>query len=107
MGLFCCFPFDYGFGFLIYLVVAFWVLENRGSWMVSSHSFSSCKMRATLILWLKWCPSSLRILRSFSMICPEPCKDPWFCSQPSVFLSLSFDSFSSEFDLIFHILKNT
>lgn len=71
-----------GFAFLFclfcswfcFLVVALGV--RRGFWMVSFCSFSSCKMRATQILLLKWCLYSLKILRSFSMISPELCEDP-------------------------------
>lgn len=44
----------------------------RGPCTVSSHNLSSCKMRVALILWFRWCFSSLRILWSFSMICPAP-----------------------------------
>ncbi|XP_041020808.1 histidine-containing phosphotransfer protein 1-like isoform X4 [Juglans microcarpa x Juglans regia] len=38
---------------------------------MSLTSFSNCKMRATQILWWKWCLSSLRILRGFSMNWPK------------------------------------
>jgi hypothetical protein len=48
---------------------------KREFWMSSLTSFSSCKMRATRILWLKLCLCSLRILRGFSMNWEKPCKD--------------------------------
>ena len=51
--------------------------ERRTSWMVSFCNFSSCKMRTTLSLWLKWCLSSLKILRGFSKISPLLCECYW------------------------------
>lgn len=57
----------------------FWVLFVwiwRGPWMLNLHSSSSCRMRATLISWLKSSLSSLKILKRFSMISPELCEDP-------------------------------
>lgn len=58
----------------------FWVLFVwiwRGLWMLNLPSSSSCRMRVTLILWLKSSLSSLKTLKRFSMISPELCEDPF------------------------------
>ncbi|XP_071923890.1 uncharacterized protein [Coffea arabica] len=61
--------------------------EKRGFWMISSYSFRNCKMRATRILWLKWCPSSLRILRSFSTMWRLPFNNQLWILSRSMLMS--------------------
>lgn len=65
------------------------VVEKRGSWMISLCSYRSCKMRATQILYSKWWPFSLRILRSFSIIWPLLCEFNFFVFWGSF---MAFDS---------------
>ena len=69
----------------ILMMVFGWM--GRDFWLSSSHGYSNCKIRAPQILCLKLWPSSLIILRSFSMIWPGLCEQ-------SLFL-LFFNSFSS------------
>lgn len=60
----CCWPF---FSFCV------WWWLSRAYWMHSFCSFSSCKMRATLVLWERLFPSSSMIPRSCSVISPRLC----------------------------------
>lgn len=60
--LFVLHVFDLGFLFFYYFLV---VEYKRDSWIVSFLSCRNCKMIAILILWLKWCPFTLRKLKNF------------------------------------------
>lgn len=84
MGLFCFVGLVCLICWVVFVFLCFgsdfvglcFVGERRGSWMLSSYSFSNFKMRATQILLLKLSLFSLKILRGFSMISPELCEDP-------------------------------
>lgn len=73
--IFCCLVFFFFFLVWRFSDDGFFLVVRRDIWMISLHSFRNCKMRATQILWWKWCPSSLKILRNFSTIWREPCEN--------------------------------